>query len=248
MRFDRTALAAWMAATVLVLGGSAAFAEDKPAAAATAPAAKAAAPAPKAEALAKAAAAPAAEPDKSATAKVSGFRSALFGMTVDEAVKAIGKDFGVKDADIKRETNPTERTVNLIVRVNDLQAGAGPAVVAYIFGYSSQKLFQINVFWGGAFNPEVPAATLVGTANSLRNYLLAQGYQSKDQIVNLPVGDGSQVIVFRGLDSVGHMTLLTLTVKPKPADAAQPAEPPALQLSYIEKPNEPDIFKISTGF
>lgn len=180
-------------------------------------------------------------------AKVTGFRSARFGMTADEVAKAITKDFKIEGKDIRRETNATERTTSLIVKVDDLQTGAGPAVVAYILGHSTQKLFQVNILWGGAVNPKVDPNALVGAANALRNYFVAQGYRQEGMLLNAPVGDGSQVVVFRGTDSQGRMSLLTLAVPPKPSDDT-PALPPSLQLSYIEKPNEPDVFKIEKGF
>jgi len=196
-----------------------------------------------------------AKPDAAAAVKVTGFRSAQFGMTVDEVTKAIGKDFRISGNDIRREQNPTERTTSLIVRVDDLQNGAGPAAVAYIFGHSSQRLFQVNILWGGAVNPKADPNTLVGSANAMRNYFVQQGYQSAGMLLNAPIGDGSQVVVFRGTDAQGRMTLLTLAV-PKPAEGAKPAdgkapapqEAPVMQLSYIEKPNEPDVFRIEKGF
>ncbi len=191
--------------------------------------------------------APAAAPDAAPAAKVTGFRSARFGMTADEVTKAITKDFKIAGNDIRRETNPTERTTSLIVKVDDLQTGAGPAVIAYILGHSTQKLFQVNILWGGAVNPKIDPNALVGAANALRNYFVAQGYRQDGMLLNAPVGDGSQVVVFRGTDAQGRMSLLTLSVPPKPSDDT-PALPPSLQLSYIEKPNEPDVFKIEKGF
>jgi hypothetical protein len=96
---------------------------------------------------------PAQAPTKAATAKVTGFRSAQFGMTVDEVTKAIAKDFHIAAADVRTEHNPTERTTDLIIHADDLQAGAGPTAIAYIFGYSSQRLFQVNVAWGARSIP-----------------------------------------------------------------------------------------------
>jgi hypothetical protein len=184
-----------------------------------------------------------------AAATVTGFRSVLFGMTVDDATQAISKDFRIGSNDIRREMNQTERTNSLIVRVDDLQVGAGPAVIAYIFGYSSKRLFQVNILWGGAENPKVEPNALIGAANSLRNYFVSQRYQPEGMVLNAPVGDGSQIVVFRGGDAQGRMALLTLSVPTKPAGSPPGAEEhPSLQLSYIEKPNEPDVFKIEKGF
>jgi hypothetical protein len=182
-------------------------------------------------------------------ANVTGFRSVLFGMTLDDATKAIAKDFRISANDIGREQNQTERTNSLIVRVDDLQVGAGPAAIAYVFGYSSKRLFQVNILWGGAVNPKIDPNALIGAANSLRNYFVSQGYQPEGMVLNTPVGDGSQVVVFRGVDAQGRMALLNLSVPAKPAGSTPAAEePPFLQLSYIEKPGEPDVFKIEKGF
>ncbi|KAA0679747.1 hypothetical protein [Roseomonas genomospecies 6] len=204
-------------------------------------------PAPQGTVQSAPAAAPDAAPTAAPTAKVTGFRSARFGMSADEVTKAITKDFKIAGNDIRRETNATERTTSLIVKVDDLQTGAGPAAIAYILGHSTQKLFQVNILWGGAVNPKIDPNALVGAANALRNYFVAQGYRQEGMLLNAPVGDGSQVVVFRGTDAQGRMSLLTLSVPPKPSDDT-PALPPSLQLSYIEKPNEPDVFKIEKGF
>ncbi|QCO18069.1 hypothetical protein D3869_22555 (plasmid) [Azospirillum brasilense] len=240
MPFHRPALGLTLAALALAgtLAGAAqaATTDRSPAPAAPAPAAQPAQ-----------ATTPNAAAETAPAAKVTGFRSARFGMTGDEVAKAITKDFKIEGKDIRRETNATERTTSLIVKVDDLQTGAGPAVVAYILGHSTQKLFQVNILWGGAVNPKVDPNALVGAANALRNYFVAQGYRQEGMLLNAPVGDGSQVVVFRGTDSQGRMSLLTLAVPPKPSDDT-PALPPSLQLSYIEKPNEPDVFKIEKGF
>ena len=76
-----------------------------------------------------------------AAATVTGFRSVLFGMTVDDATQAIAKDFRIGSQRHRAwHEIKTERTNSLIVRVDDLQVGAGPAAIAYVFGYSSKRL------------------------------------------------------------------------------------------------------------
>src|SRR5215475_575592 len=66
--------------------------------------------------------------------EVTGFRDARFGMTEAEVRAAVKKPFAVKDADIKTTANPTEGTTLLIVRVDSLDPGPGPANITYIFG------------------------------------------------------------------------------------------------------------------
>src|SRR5262247_2151537 len=80
--------------------------------------------------------------------EVTGFRDARFGMTEAEVRAGVKKSFAVKDADIKTTANPTEGTTLLIVRVDSLDPGPGPATITYIFGNKSKKLIQVNVIWG----------------------------------------------------------------------------------------------------
>ena len=72
--------------------------------------------------------------------EVSGFRDARFGMTEAEVRAAVKKSFAVKDTDIKTGANPIEGTALLIVRVDSLDPGPGPATITYIFGNKSKKL------------------------------------------------------------------------------------------------------------
>ena len=71
--------------------------------------------------------------------EVSGFRDARFGMTEAEVRAAVKKSFAVKDTDIKTGANPIEGTALLIVRVDSLDPGPGPATITYIFGNKSKK-------------------------------------------------------------------------------------------------------------
>jgi hypothetical protein len=192
---------------------------------------------------------------------VTGFRSAKFGMSEAEVSAAIRKDFG--DRQIAHESNMTERTNSLVTRVDNLIPDAGTALIAYVFGATSKKLAQVSLVWGQPVveKPNVPA--LVAAANSLRNLFAGQGYAPDSVVANGQLPDGS-VLVFRGLDAGGHMTLLQLSlpqsVDPVPrssdppgkSSAAAPAKTDsgiaALRLTYVEKPDKPDVFKLEGGF
>src|SRR5438309_7713631 len=77
--------------------------------------------------------------------EVAGFRDARFGMSEQEVRTVITKTLGVKAADITSGANPVEGTNVLTARVPALDPVPGPAQIAYIFGYSSKKLIQVNV-------------------------------------------------------------------------------------------------------
>ncbi len=182
--------------------------------------------------------------------QVEGFRNARFGMTEAQIRDAIGKDFKLSGDAIQRVEEPTERTTALIVKVNDLLPDSGPAVIAYLLGYKTKKLFRVNVIWGQEIGSPTKPEQVVGTANALRNYLLGQGYRQEGLILNQSLGDDN-VLVFQGADAQGRLTELILGITKKPP--AQPDAQPevagaSLRLSYVEKPKEPDIYRVPGGF
>lgn len=183
-------------------------------------------------------------------AQVEGFRNARFGMTEAQVRDAIGKDFKLSGDAIQRVEEPTERTTALIVKVNDLLPDSGPAVIAYLLGYKTKKLFRVNVIWGQEIGSPTKPEQIVGTANALRNYLLGQGYRQEGLILNQSLGDDN-VLVFQGNDVQGRLTelILGITKKPPAKPDAQPEVAGAsLRLSYVEKPKEPDIYRVPGGF
>jgi hypothetical protein len=193
--------------------------------------------------------------DASAAAEkvhVDGFRSAKWGMTDAQVKDAIRKDFGIGPDKLKTEENLSERTAVLSVSVPDLLEGAGTARVSYIFGYSSKKLIQVNLLWGGAVDPQAPADKIVAAANELRQLFVDAGYQGDTVATNVKLGDGS-ILVFKGQDADKRTTLLRLAAGTTTPPAAPGAEPPkpvpttALSLSYILDAANPDIFRLKKG-
>jgi hypothetical protein len=171
-------------------------------------------------------------------------------MTEAQIRDAIGKDFKLSGDAIQRVEEPTERTTALIVKVNDLLPDSGPAVIAYLLGYKTKKLFRVNVIWGQEIGSPTKPEQVVGTANALRNYLLGQGYRQEGLILNQSLGDDN-VLVFQGADAQGRLTELILGITKKPP--AQPDAQPevagaSLRLSYVEKPKDPDIYRVPGGF
>ena len=182
--------------------------------------------------------------------QVDGFRNARFGMTEAQVKEAIAKDFKLSGDNIQRVEEPTERTTALVIKVNDLLPDSGPAVVAYLLGYKSKKLFRVNVIWGQEIGSPTKSEQIVGTANALRNYLLAQGYRQEGLILNQSLG-GDNVLVFQGTDGLGHLTELILGItkkSPSKPDAQPEVVGASLRLSYVEKPAEPDVYRVQGGF
>lgn len=168
--------------------------------------------------------APAPAPTQAVTADVSGFRSARFGMTQDQVREAIKADFNSEDSEIKQGTNDQEKTRFLAVRIANLVPDSGMAVVTYIFGYSSQKLIQVNVVWGKLAGQTPPPNELVTTGRLLQQYFLGQGFVRDTMIVNRTTNTGS-IVLFNGFDDKKRSVLLMLETTAVAVDGSTSAPP-----------------------
>ena len=178
-------------------------------------------------------------------AVVNGFRSANFGMKERDVLKAIKKDFGIGKNQVSRKTHPNEKTVTLGIQVDKLLPESGPAKVFYIMGYKSKRLIHINVIWGKPITKKPNAEAIVATANQLRNHFAQKKYQKEGFALNAPLGEGV-ILVFQGKDRKGRAAKILL-VNPKAEGDKKVGENIALTLSYIEKPMDPDVFRIKEG-
>lgn len=195
--------------------------------------------------------APPAEPQPSPPAgppaMIEGFRQALFGMSEEQVRQAVRKDFpAVK---LSSAVHPSEKTAVLSATMADLLPNTGNARVSYIFGYRSKKLIQVNIVWtseGSAASDE----TVVGTANSLRDYFTSQNYKSDSAVANRQLAENT-IVVFRANDLQGRTVLLVLSGEAATARSEEkkgPRPPPlTLELSYILDAAHPDVFKIGKG-
>src|SRR6202008_2907320 len=78
-------------------------------------------------------------------AAVLGLRSAPFGLSGDA---------------VETTTPELPRTKVLRIKVSNLIEDSGDAVVTYVLGYQSQRLFRVNVVWGTPVNPDTTAAQI----------------------------------------------------------------------------------------
>ena len=177
-------------------------------------------------------------------ASLEGFRSAKFGFNESEVLKAINKDFRVKQKNVSRVVNSNEKTVTLSIDVKDLLVGSGSSKIFYIFGYKSKKLIHVNVVWGSPVQKKPDAEAVVSTANELRNYFAQKRYQKNGFVLNAQLGEGT-ILVFQGIDQKGRAAVLLLN-NPKNKDGKD-GDSISLTLSYVEKPKSPDVFKIRDG-
>ncbi len=181
-------------------------------------------------------------------ARIEGFRTAHFGMSEDEVLSLVRDEFGLDKDSVSHEENSLEKTTSIVVEVNNLIPDSGPSRIAYIFGFSSKKLIQVNILWGDPVDNTTTAQKLVATARILSNYFKASGYNNV--IVNQPVEVGATV-VFRGSDDDGRMVLLLLNAQRASDDqgeeGGEAAQRVSLRLSYMQNPANPDIYRIEEG-
>ena len=186
-------------------------------------------------------------PDKGASqewAVIDGFRSARFGYKESDVLKAIKKDFKINKKGVSRVINQQEKTVTLRIDVNNLLAGSGPSKIFYILGYKSKRLIHVNVTWGRSIQKKFNPEAVVSTANQLRNYFAQKKYQKNGFALNAQLGEGV-ILVFQGKDKKGRAARLLLS-NPKNNDG-EAGDNITLTLAYIEKPEDPDVFKIQDG-
>jgi len=178
-------------------------------------------------------------------AVVSGFRSAQFGMNERDILKAIRNDFGLEKKQVSRQVHPNEKTISLEIKVSKLLPESDPAKIFYILGYKTRRLIHINVIWGRPVMKDPNAEAVVATANQLRNHFAQKKYRKEGFALNAQLGEGL-ILVFQGKDRKGRAARLLLS-NPKSEGDKKAGENIALTLSYIERPEDPDVYRIKEG-
>ncbi len=175
-------------------------------------------------------------------ANIDGFRSAKFGMKMEEVKQAIVKDFKIFDSKIDTISHPTEQTQSLGVSIDQLLPTSGKSRVVYVFGYKSKRLMQVNILMGHPVDTKIIPQKVVDSGNLLGNHFFKKRYQKDGLVAHARLNDGS-VLIFRGKDQKGRMALLRLS-NPQPNAKKDADLKISLTLSYIEKPEQPDAFQL----
>jgi hypothetical protein len=197
-------------------------------------------------------------PDSSAaptatTAEVTGFRSALFGMSEADVRSAISKDFGVSGAGVRTSQNSAERTQILSIKAADVLPEGGTAEVAYVLGYKTRKLIQVSLSWSKATDDKLTPERLVANGEALRAYFMSAGYKADTLVSNVATRGG--LLMFRGEDANGRTTALMLVgamndkaTTDKTSDkSTRSFAPVALSLFYLADAKNPDVYRIQPG-
>lgn len=192
-------------------------------------------------------AAPAGAPNvMTQTADVSGFRSAKFGASESDVKNAIAKDFGLKGDAVRSNTNPSEQTKILTIKVPDVLPGGGMAEVSYVFGFKSKTLIQVGVAWSKAIDDKMTPEQLFSNSTVLRTHFLAAGYKPDTVATNMPINGG--VLMFRGSDAKDRTTMLILQGTFAAGEKEQRVlTPTALVLFYVADAKSPDVYRLPAG-
>ena len=177
-------------------------------------------------------------------ASIDGFRSAKFGMGRAEVTKAIFNDFGIASAKITIINHPTELTQSLAITVEQLIPRFGKSKVVYVFGYRSNKLMHVKIFFGHGVDKSVTSQQVVDLGNILGNHFFNKRHQEDGLVANARLNDGS-ILIFRGKDQKGRMALLRLLNIQQNNKNNEVKF--SLNLSYIEKPGQEDTFQLNKG-
>ena len=186
--------------------------------------------------------------------QVEGFRGAKFGMDEAAVKRAIQADFNVKESAISKEVNPVDRTTILSITTKDVLPEISVARIHYIIGYSQKKLFQIVLMWGqGVSETTATNTSVLGGAQELLSYFVAQSFKPENRIVSAQLPDGT-ALLFQGVDEKGRVVQLqygTVPEPPRKGETPDPAKtPPRIpygRLVYVEDPKNLDIFRIKPG-
>lgn len=189
--------------------------------------------------------------DQSATANpgpaITGFRNASFGMTEAQVRSVIKTEFKLPASAITSGVNEIQHTAVLNVRVPDLVPGGGTANVAYVFGYQSHRLMEVNILWAKAVDSAITPQMIYQNGESLQQYFAGEGFPPQRSSGNIATPDG--ILLFRASDPTGNAVLLILsgTMAKDPKSGKSALTPAVLTLAYAADPQHPDIFQLSKG-
>ncbi len=181
---------------------------------------------------------------------ITGYRSAVFGMSEAETRAAIAADFGVAANDIPRATHDLQKTTILTIAVNGLVPGSGQAEISYVLGYQDHTLFQVTVLWRARDDSAAALGRLLLAAQSMINRFALLGFPDGHVAPGSVMGDGVKML-FRSQDNHGKLALIGL-YSPSASDGSGSAETsgkerPWLRVSFVRDAGAPDIFEIEPG-
>ncbi len=242
-------LGAMVVASSLVLMSAAAAQTPSPAKPASKPAAKPPAAAP------KPAPAPAPSPASPSgkALDIKGFRSATFGMTPAQVKAAVTSDFG-PTAQIQEAADPSQGTQIMVVKVDHLDPGPGPAQIGYVFGATSKTLNVINVVWATGPEPTEQERSAIAQAGQQLAAYFQTGPAPARTMQGMRAFGANGLILYTAADAKNSGIMVTIdgieyhgTTGDKTVASPAPKGPATLRVGYELDASKPDVKVIKPG-
>lgn len=186
---------------------------------------------------------------------VKGFRSATFGMTKEQVLKAIEQDFAIKADKVTLADNDVERTSSLTVTVPHLDPAPGAATISYVLGATSKKLIHVNVVWATGAEPnDNERRSMLAAGVLLVNYFRGFSWANDRAVLGMPVGPNAIVLFAAGDTAGGGVQVQADGVQfervgndGKTETSPTPHGPASLRVAYAQNTTSPDIYRIEPG-
>ena len=162
--------------------------------------------------------------------RVSGFRSALFGMDEAALRGAIQRDFKTAPEAIRVVEDPKAGKRALVLRLDQLEPGPVPATVTYILDQATGRLTHVNVVWTTDAAPdEALRLRMADAGGQLARAFQQLGWRPGTTVSKMEA-DNRQALLFGGVDAQGGALELRISGVPMQRAGQAPvvAEGPAV--------------------
>jgi hypothetical protein len=196
--------------------------------------------------------APSAPAAPGAALDIKGFRSATFGMTPAQVKIAATSDFGPA-AKVQEGSNAADGTQFVLVFVDHLDPGPGPAQIAYVFGATKKTLIAINVVWStGATPTEQERAAIAQAGQQLAAYFQSGPAPAKTGGLATFGTNGLRLYAAADKKNAGVEVMIDgvayqRTGGDQPVASPPPKGPATLRVSYAQDVDKPDIKALKPG-
>jgi hypothetical protein len=173
-------------------------------------------------------------------------------MTPAQVKSAVTNDFGPA-AKVQEGANTADGTQFILVTVDHLDPGPGPAQIGYVFGATSKTLSTINVVWSTAADPtEQQRAAIAQAGQQLAAYF--QSGPAPAKVAGLATFGTNGLRLYAAADkkNAGVEVLIDGvayqgTGGDKPIASPPPKGPATLRVSYTQDVEKPDIKALKPG-
>lgn len=182
--------------------------------------------------------------------RITGFRSAVFGMSAGEVRSAIRQDFGLEGTAIREVQNTREGTTILAISLPALEPGPGPAEIYYILGATTARLMHVNVSWSTSDTPRDSERDHIAIAGMQLSRYFTERNWKPDGMVTGVVLEAGEVLLFAGVDPTDagvEVLVRGVTTTTAEGETTTPTGPASLHVSYMQRMGQPDVVRVEEG-